>query len=567
MTGNAAIFFHPEGFDTKSPKLMGRHAAGEGFLRGWVRHGGFEALHCQVGDIRHAEAFGAEVRALGWRGPVHAHRQEMPETLSAAGGVILPGPNIGQHAWARRARVRPDAFSVLGLTHTTASSSALDHIGDLLIAPVEEWDALICTSQAVKSMVVQTLTDQASYLAERLSVPSTARLRLPQLPVIPLGVACDRYEHRPDLRQAWRDRLAISEADVAVLFMGRLSFHAKAHPMAMYTALQNARSALPPGGRLHLIEAGWFASKHIQDAYDQAVALLCPDIVHHVLDGRDHSVRDGIWHAADIFCSLSDNIQETFGLTPIEAMAAGLPCVVSDWNGYKETVRDGIDGFRVSTWMLPSPLGTGMAERHALGVDSYDMYCGKSCQFVSVDVEQTTQAFRTLIADPGLRRRMGDAGRRRSRETFDWRVVVGAYKDLLTELAARRARAAMGSWKSPPLGAAWPLRPDPFRSFAHYPTHLLALDTLVGKTEMPADRLEAVYTSGMVNYAHAALPGLAVLKSVLSFLPEGAAVSVRNLAAACDAGTKASLAPALLFLAKYDFVRLSPHGGDSGDVT
>jgi len=25
---------------------------------------------------------------------------------------------------------------------------------------------------------------------------------------------------------------------------------------------------------------------------------------------------------------------ETFGLTPIEAMAAGLPCLVSDWDGY-----------------------------------------------------------------------------------------------------------------------------------------------------------------------------------------------------------------------------------------
>ncbi len=38
MGANAAIFFHPEGYDTSAPKLMGRHAAGEGFLRGFFRH-------------------------------------------------------------------------------------------------------------------------------------------------------------------------------------------------------------------------------------------------------------------------------------------------------------------------------------------------------------------------------------------------------------------------------------------------------------------------------------------------------------------------------------------------
>ncbi|HRE90473.1 MAG TPA: glycosyltransferase, partial [Myxococcota bacterium] len=57
--------------------------------------------------------------------------------------------------------------------------------------------------------------------------------------------------------------------------------------------------------------------------------------------------------AADVFVSLADNVQETFGLSVIEAMAAGLPVVVSDWDGYKDTVRDGEDGFRVTTTMPP----------------------------------------------------------------------------------------------------------------------------------------------------------------------------------------------------------------------
>ena len=74
-----------------------------------------------------------------------------------------------------------------------------------------------------------------------------------------------------------------------------------------------------------------------------------------------------------MFCSLSDNIQETFGIVPIEAMAAGLPVVVSDWDGYKDTVRHGVDGFRISTCMPQAGLATDLALRHALEVDTYDM--------------------------------------------------------------------------------------------------------------------------------------------------------------------------------------------------
>jgi glycosyltransferase involved in cell wall biosynthesis len=73
---------------------------------------------------------------------------------------------------------------------------------------------------------------------------------------------------------------------------------------------------------------------------------------------------------------LSDNIQETFGLTPVEAMACGLPVVISDWNGYKETVDDQREGFLIPTWMPPPGLGEELALAHAMGLASYDQYIG-----------------------------------------------------------------------------------------------------------------------------------------------------------------------------------------------
>ena len=79
------------------------------------------------------------------------------------------------------------------------------------------------------------------------------------------------------------------------------------------------------------------------------------------------------WSSADIFSSLSDNFQETFGITPIEAMASGLPVVVSDWDGYRDSVRHGVEGYLVPTSMPQNGLGADLALRHALSIDNYDL--------------------------------------------------------------------------------------------------------------------------------------------------------------------------------------------------
>ena len=57
-------------------------------------------------------------------------------------------------------------------------------------------------------------------------------------------------------------------------------------------------------------------------------------------------------------------------------MACGLPVVISDWNGYKETVDDQREGFLIPTWMPPPGLGEELALAHAMGLASYDQYIG-----------------------------------------------------------------------------------------------------------------------------------------------------------------------------------------------
>lgn len=558
MPINSVLYFHPEGFSTSSDKLMGRHAAGEGFLRGWVRHSQVDKLVCCGENSKHAGYLATMAKDFGWNGSVHWINVASPRPLADVGNLFLPGPGLDSWAWTRRGAGSQRDFSIVGVTHTTASGPAMDTIGKLLASPVQEWDALICTSMAVRTMVLDLLATQADFLGSRFGVPQGHKYVVPQLPVIPLGVETDAFAENAALREGWRRELGIAEQDCVVLFMGRLSFHAKAHPVPMYLALQAACDALPDGARLHLIEAGWFANKEVREAYAAAAAHHCPRVVRHVLDGREARVRHGIWQAADIFCSLSDNIQETFGLTPVEAMAAALPCVVSDWDGYKETVRHGIDGFRIRSWLPPASTGQDLAHRHAMGVDTYDHYSGKTCQFVAVDPFAAADAFRVLIADPGLRRRMGDAARVRARENFDWRTVIGQYQSLFAELKSRREAAP----ESVPLSAGaphWPLRPDPFRSFAGYPSQPLTPDTRVlpvpGTDRATLDRLCA---DPMVRYATEILPPPDLLDRILVHLAtEGECRLEQLIRLFDDRHARIHAWRGMVFLAKYGLVSLA----------
>ena len=178
------------------------------------------------------------------------------------------------------------------------------------------------------------------------------------------------------------------------------------------------------------------------------------------------------WHGADVFFTLSDNLQETFGLTPIEAMAAGLPSVVSDWNGYRDTVVEGETGFRIPTLMPAPGDGRDLAERFRSGEDYFSMFHARACMATACDVDRAAVCLEALALDPDLRSRMGAAARRRARTVYDWRLIVGAYKDLWAELAEiRTASPIRHPFQSPP--EVKPMVPDPFDAFQGHPTIVL----------------------------------------------------------------------------------------------
>ena len=561
----AAIYYHPEGYTTSGPKLMGRNAAGESFLRGFLKHSKASEFWAHVQKPEHGQHFAQTVKAQGRSELVKVVDKSSLTALRDIGTVYYPGPGIGEHAFHRSlagglgvaAKNPHTSWSLCGITHTTSSAGAMDALAELITAPVQPWDAVICTSTAVKDNVQRLLQAQVNYLQDRLGI---SKLVLPMLPVIPLGIHTQDFEFTDDQKINARNELGVDHNTLVVLFMGRLSFHAKAHPLAMYQALEKAAKQLAGSGKkIVLVECGWHANDFIEKAYQEAAAKACPSVRVVTLDGRQASARQTAWAGADVFCSLSDNIQETFGIVPIEAMAAGLPVVVADWDGYKDTVRHGIDGFRISTCMPEAGLGSDLALRHALEVDTYDMYCGHSCSLVSVDIEATAQAFIQLFESSELRQRMGQAGKQRAQQLYDWSTIIAQYEALWHEQTQLRLAAQTADQVAMP-PHAWPARMDPFFAFESYPTQTLKPTSMLALADASATeallRVNQYKTLAMVNFAKLVLPTDAEIAHVLNAAAH-APCSAQALIQDIEPSRQAFVLRSLAWLLKLGVLRLA----------
>lgn len=462
-----AIYFHPEAYSISGPKLMGRNSAGESFMRGLLKHSTAQEFWALVPDAKDAQLFVDTVVQSGRTEPVKVIGNESLGALANAGTLYLPGPRLSEYAW-HRANYGHRSWSLCGITHTTCSASSMDAIADFMTAPVQPWDALICTSSAVKSHVQHVLQEQQNYLKERLGA---TKFTLPQLPIIPLGVHTQEFSFTLKQREKARQRLGIDPNAIVVLFMGRLSFHAKAHPLAMYQALELAVQKTEK--EVVLVECGVHATSAIKDSFAEAAREACPNVRVITLNGRLPDSPEIAWAGADMFCSFSDNIQEAFGITPIEAMAAGLPVVVSDWDGYKDTVVDGETGYRIPTLQPAAGFGGDLAYRYALNIDSYDRFCAFTSAVVAIDIDKAAQAFIELIESPEKCKTMGEKGRKRAMEVYDWSVIIPQYEALWRDLETLRLA------QSDNQPHVWPARLDPFYGFEQYPTQALNRDTML----------------------------------------------------------------------------------------
>jgi len=317
--------------------------------------------------------------------------------------------------------------------------------------------------------VEAVLNNREAELQERLG--TSQPLPRPQLPVIPLPIPVEAMQQALPEHAAARQALSIPTKAHVCLWLGRLSMLTKLDPWPSYQLLQRLAADLQQP--LWLIECGPDDTPE-QGRHFAELRQRCPDVQFHRLGGAqpvDEATKHQALAAADVALSLVDNCQETFGLSVIEAMAAGLPVVASDWDGYRDSIRHGVDGFLVPSRWAPGseacsfPLGW---QQH-LEMLSFPMVSGALSQLVQLDMETAHAQLATLFSNPQLSRAMGAQAKQRAKERFSNHVVMQQYAELFKDLADRRCQESPPSQDPKP-----PLSLDPVVLFSRFASHTSA---------------------------------------------------------------------------------------------
>jgi len=231
---------------------------------------------------------------------------------------------------------------------------------------------------------------QGEYLHRHEGVQTKPWNRVREV-VVPNGISLPPAA-TPAARTHARVELGVGDDDLVVGIVARLAT-VKAHEVLLEAVAELAPSH--PRLRLVCIGGGERAGELAALAHELGIT----DRVRFLGTRRDVAA---LVPGCDVACLTSRF--ECQPLAVIEAMAAGVPVVVSDVGAVRDMVADGVEGL-----LFPPGDASALAARLA-----------------------------ELAADAQLRARLGDAGRARAERQFRIEDTAAGYQRLLTELISKR---------------------------------------------------------------------------------------------------------------------------------
>ncbi len=514
---------------------IGRLVANHDFVKALLRYGTCDEYVFSGPSIENLRTFEqtvrrwalpperlAAIRCMPYAGFSQVLAREAIHVAHVGGwGYFMPGLH-----YLRQRACAP--FPITGVTFSLHGREVVDHAVRVSHAGMTDADAIFCISRDGRE-VMRRLLDGAAAI--------TNRAWQGQLLCLPLGIDDDLFDVRGD-RVRCRQRLRIPDEAVVLLTLGRIT---PAQKMDLGPWLRTVARGIMPAAHVPIVVvlAGGASPADLRMVKEHVDAEGIADIVRvHANFPADQ--KADLLAAADVLVMPTDNTQETFGLSLIEAQAAGVPIVASHYDGYKDIVRDGIDGFLIETLGLEvDPLA-----------DWFDVMDGNVAQIfqsqaVAIDLDALRDAVVRLVNDAGLRRTMGEAGRVRAAAEFRFSRIIARYEEAWDALAARAAA------RPPSLPVASPWNLDPVTVFGHYPTRRLETCTEVVATGSPADLLPFSDVTTLVT------PRL--LATLLSLAETPASVGLLRAEAAHDVPPTLDAArvvdAAVLWLLKYGLLR------------
>jgi len=145
--------------------------------------------------------------------------------------------------------------------------------------------------------------------------------------------------------------------------------------------------------------------------------------------------------ACDVYAAPSR--LEGFGMLQVEANACEKPVLALDAMGFRDTMVHGETALLAPVARETKIAEATLGEDHGLAAGHRVVFPEHKTVDYRADVTGVAQHLLELLKDAGLRRRLGEAGRRRAVERFDYRMVARRF----VELASDRGVLEAGEWK------------------------------------------------------------------------------------------------------------------------
>ena len=397
---------------------LGRKVANHGFIAAVLEHSSLSELHIYLPF--YAALGGFEKTYAPWlQMPQNQKRVRLFPFLNLQAALertsYLAIHAVEHHRYFpelchQRNRWAREPFPITCTPHSlNAWESHTRNIYKVLPGPMP-YDSIFCTSRAAREHLGQSF-EAISRNLRQLGLSQAGYGG--RLDLVPLGV--DARQFGGLSREQALEQLGLEPGPVTVLCVGRLTPSDKYDLMPLLAALK----LLTPKIDLRLVLAG-AAHENYADYLKTNAAQMGLSQRLHIFPDFASQLKPALFAAADIYLSPVDNPQETFGLSIIEAMAASLPVVASDYSGYRDLVDDGHSGVLIPT-LAP---GDYRALDAAWPLLHSSIGALQMAQRTSVDLGALCSALAGLAQNAELRRGMGAAGRERVLRMFDWPMVI-----------------------------------------------------------------------------------------------------------------------------------------------
>lgn len=417
--------------------ILGRRVANTAFLDTLLKEDPFDEYHFFPGAMRDCNALTEKISAkfpeLIEKGRIKIFdRRELPQKIGNSSyfcfhqsDCILYPPHLANV----RNRYSKSIFPITSTTHSLSYSNYGQAFLAHLWAGTSKRDCIVSTSRPGVEVVKNYFNFlRRGYGLEEECFPS------PQIRRIPLGIDVEQFK-APDkassLEAAKRLKIASEQTEkcTRILVFGRISHFSKMDILPLFRAIRKGFSSGIARDSVQLILAGWLDD---DDNFQTTLEDLARNIglKLSIFARPSEETKLDLYRAADIFVSIADNPQETFGITVLEAQAMGLPVIVSDYDGYRDLVKPEKSGLLIPTIGPETTSATDI-----MAPLTYDNnYHLQLAQVTAVETPALAAALLRLINDPQLRQKMGHAGIKRVHEKYSWKTVIRNYVELWAEL-------------------------------------------------------------------------------------------------------------------------------------